>query len=199
MVFIINTIQGGAQAMGKSTLAQAEIIKLAAEAGAKAALEALEKEKKKAHKSRHDRRLRNTKLLLRNFRMFKEHTENAVFEVSQLDENAIDILDMMWEYSNDSELFVESIKKSVARTKIIMTHVIDMLALYEAYCMKSTKPEDSRRYRVIDNLYISEQPMTVREIATMEGIDERTVYKDVDAACERLSALIFGIDGLKKD
>lgn len=187
--------------MGKSSFVQveAEIIKLAAEAGAKAALETLEKEKKKALKSRHDRRLRNTKLLLRNFRMFKEHTENAVFEASQLDESAIDILDMMWEYSNDSELFVESIKKSVARTKIIMTHVIDMLALYETYCTRSNKPEDARRYRVIDKLYISDKPMTVREIATMEGIDDRTVYKDVDAACEKLSALIFGIDGLKTD
>lgn len=185
--------------MGKNALAQAEIIKMAAEAGAKAALEALDKEKKKIQKSRYDRRLRNTKLLLRNYRMFREHVENAIFEVSQLDENAIDILDMMWDTSSTGELFVESIKKSVSRTQIIMTHVTDMLGLYEAYCLKSLKPEDGRRYRVIESLYIVDNPITVREIATREGIDDRTVYKDIDAACEKLSALIFGIDGLKND
>lgn len=185
--------------MGKNVLAQAEIIKLAAEAGAKAAIETIEKEKKKSQKSRFDRRLRNTKLLLRNFRMFKEHVENAVFEASQLNENAIDILDMMWESTCNGEMFVESIKKSVARTRIIMTHVSDMLGLYEVYCLKSSKPEDGRRYRVIEGLYIVDNPMTVKELAAQEGIDERTVYKDIDAASEKISALIFGIDGMRND
>lgn len=181
------------------SLATSEIIRIAAEEGAKVALETLDKEKKKAQKSRYDKRLRNTKLLLRNYRMFKEHTESAVFEASQLDENAIDILDMMWEQSSNGEVFVESIKKSVARTRIIMTHVTDMLDLFESYCYRSNKPEDSRRYRVINALYINDNAMTAREIASTEGIDDRTVYKDVDAACEKLSALIFGIDGIKSN
>ncbi len=185
--------------MGKKALVPADIIKMAAEAGAKAALETIEKEKKKAQQSRYDKRLRNTKLLLRNYRMFKEHTESAVFEASQLNESAIDILDMMWEQSSTGELFVESIKKSVARTQIIMTHVIDMMGLYEIYCLRSTKPEDGRRYRVIEKLYIMDNPMSIKEIASMEGIDDRTVYKDVDAACEKLSALIFGIDGIRNE
>lgn len=175
---------------------QNEIIKLAAEAGAMAAMETLEKERKKAQKSRYDRRLRNTKLLLRNYRMFKEHAENAVYEIHQLEENAIDILDRMWE-PDSNDLYVESIKKSKARTKIIMTHIIDMLDLYESYCLKSQKPEEHRRYRVIYNFYISELPITIREIAYNESIDERTVYKDIDSACEKLSGLIFGIDGIK--
>ena len=174
------------------------LVRLAAEAGAKAALETIEKEKQKERKSRHDRRLRNTKLLLRNFRMFKEHCRNAVFEVSQLDENAIDILDLMWNRTG-SDNFVESIKKSAQRTAIIMQHITDMLGLYEAYCFRSGKPEDSRRYRVIDAMYIADEPLTPAQIAEHEDIDVRTVYKDVDAAAEKLSALIFGIDGLKSE
>ena len=31
-----------------------------------------------------------------------------------------------------------------------------------------------------------------------QEVCKRTVYKDVDAACATLSALIFGIDGIKK-
>ena len=121
--------------MGKNN--QNDIIRIAAEAGAKAALETLEREKKKAQKSRYDRRLRNTRLLLRNYRMFRDHVENAVFEAEQLDENAIDILDLMSENIYDNDLYVESIKKSVARTKIIMEHVNEMLRIYEAYCFRS--------------------------------------------------------------
>lgn len=184
--------------MDKSTKLE-DIIKMAAEAGAKTALETLDKEKRKEQQSRHDRRIRNTKLLLRNYRMFRAHVENAVFEASQLDENAIDILDLMWDPANNSEAYVESIKNSVTRTAIIMRHVTDMLSLYETYCYRAGKPEDQRRYRVIEAMYISEDCPTVREIADSEGIDTRTVYKDIDTAVEKLSALVFGIDGLKRE
>ncbi|MDU5080250.1 hypothetical protein [uncultured Tissierella sp.] len=183
-------------ANGLNQLVQNEIIRLAAEAGAKAAMDTMEKEKKKAQKSRYDRRLRNTKLLLRNYRMFEEHTKNAVVNVSDLDENAIDILDRVYEYSG-SELYVESIKNSVVRTTIILTHIKEMLILYETYCMRSSRPEDQRRYRIIESLYITDMPLTIKEVAKIECIDERTVYKDIDAACEKLSALIFGIDGMR--
>ena len=47
------------------------IVKLAAEIGAKTALSTLEDKIKISQKERSDRRLRNTKLLLRNYRMFK--------------------------------------------------------------------------------------------------------------------------------
>ena len=174
------------------------IVRLAAQAGAKAAIETLEKERSKERKSRYDRRLRNTKLLLRNYRMFKEHCEAAVFDASQLDENAIDILDLMWG-KGDGDLVVESIKKSAQRTVIIMRHIDGMLDLYAAYCDRSGKPEDTRRLRVINALYIEAEPLTVPQVAAWEQIDERTVYKDVDAATEKLSALIFGIDGLKRE
>lgn len=174
------------------------IVRLAAQAGAKAAMETLEKERAKERKSRYDRRLRNTKLLLRNYRMFKEHCEAAVFDASQIDENAIDILDLMWD-RDGGEMVVESIKKSAQRTAIIMRHIDAMVDLYAAYCYRSGKPEDARRFRVISALYIEGTPWTVSQVAAREQIDDRTVYKDVDAAVEKLSALIFGIDGLKGD
>lgn len=60
-----------------------EIVKLAAEAGAKAAMETLEKERQRDRKEVADRRLRNTKLLLRNYRVFQAHVANAVFEVEE--------------------------------------------------------------------------------------------------------------------
>ena len=183
--------------MEQKRLSQVDIIRIAAQAGVKAALDTLEKEKKKEGKQRSDKRLRNTKLLLRNYRMFKEHTANDVLESEQLEEIASDIHDLMWEYAGRNERYVESIKKSVERTRIIMTHIRDMLALYETYCQKSARPEDRRRYRVVYAMYIADEQKSTHEVAQQEGIDDRTVYKDVDAACEKLSALIFGIDGIR--
>ena len=62
------------------------------EVGTRAAMEYLEEEKKAQRKGRYDRRLRNTRLLLKNYRAFKGHAQDAVFNAKQAKESAIDIL-----------------------------------------------------------------------------------------------------------
>lgn len=173
------------------------IIRLAAEIGAKTALKQYESAVSKAKAERVDRRLHNTKLLLRNYRMFKAHAENAVYDVQDIDESAYDILDLMSDRGQDSDAIVESIRQSVARTVTIVSHIDTMLGLYEVYCAKAG-PEEMRRWGVIRGLYIIEQPMTVRELANTYCVAERTIYRDIDAATERLAALVFGIDGVRK-
>lgn len=56
-----------------------DIYEKAAAIGANEALKTFERERKKERSGREDRRLRNTKLLLRNYHMLKEHAENSVF------------------------------------------------------------------------------------------------------------------------
>lgn len=175
------------------------IASIAAQIGANIAMETTKKEKEKELQSRHDRRLRNTKLLLKNYRMLKEHIENSVFDLSpeETSENAIDILDMMWEKSNH-DLQIKSIKRSVSRTAIIIKHIDTMLKIYEAYCAVSPYYEDKRRFKIIYMRYFDIEPMSIEDIADEECLAVRTVYKDINAATEKLSALIFGIDGIKK-
>ena len=91
---------------------------------------------------------------------------------------------------------IESIRESVARTRLIIQHVNEMLAMYKIYCERSQRLEDMRRFRVIHGLYIAEQSKSADEIADEECVETRTIYRDIDAAVERLTALIFGIDGL---
>lgn len=67
-----------------------------------------------------------------------------------------------------------------------------------AACGNSLDEAEQRHYRVIEALYLRDRPLSPAAVAEMESIDKRTVYKDVDAACATLSALIFGIDGIKK-
>jgi len=176
---------------------KAEIIKIATEAGVAAAIKHIEQQKNKQKKSRNDKRLHNTKLLLKHYNILKDHCQNSIDNLDQIthdnkDDNAIDILDSLDDCTTD--IYIESIKRSVGRTYIIIKHIDTMLDLYESYCSKSNKPEDQRRYRVARAFYIDD--VKVDDIASDEGIDRRTCYRDTTDACAKLSALIFGIDGL---
>lgn len=129
----------------KTSFSQEElnaIALVAGKAGAKAAVEEIRKEQQREKESRYDRRLGNTRLLLENYRMFKEHCSRAVFDASQLDENAIDILDLMW--GRDGSNFVESIKKSAQRTQIILRHIDEMLDAYSYFTERSGLQHCSR-------------------------------------------------------
>lgn len=169
-----------------------QIIELAV----KAALEWQQEQQRKQKKSRYDRRLRNTRLLLKNYRLLKDHCDNSVFNLQQAAEaeagNAIDILDALNKCNGD--IYIQSIKNSVSRTKIIINHIEVMLRLYKIYCDMSEKKEDQRRYRVMLAVYFEQTK--IDDICKAENIDRRTYFRDTNDACEKLSALIFGFDGL---
>lgn len=173
-----------------------EVVRIAAEAGAKAAMDRWEKERAKSMEERADRRLHNTMLLLKNFRLFKKHAENAVYQVEQLDENVYDILETM--ERSHSDTLVDSIKNSAARTSMLVKHVGVMLGLYEVYCNGSSKPEDARRWRVIHGRFVSDSEMSVAELADQECVTDRTIRRDIEEGCEHLAALLFGVDGVRK-
>ncbi|MBE6943820.1 MAG: hypothetical protein E7453_06115 [Ruminococcaceae bacterium] len=174
-----------------------EMIRIAAEAGAKAAMEKLEKERRRDEEERVDRRLHNTRLLLKNYRLFKKHTDNAVYQVGQLNESIYEILELM-ERRGPSD-FTASIKNSAARTAVLVQHIEVMLGLYKTYCEDSGRQDNLRRWRVVKALYVDDQPVTVQELADREFVAEKTIRRDVDSICEHLAALLFGIDGIKKE
>ena len=186
-----------------------EFLNKAAEAGAKAGIEKYNNEfiqslasvplsiqSKKAYDDGvEDKRLHNTKLLLRNYRALKLNSENSIFSRMQMEESAADILESMMGIYND-QVIVESIKNSATRTAIILTHVETMIGAYQVLCDKSDNEIDSRRYDIIYQLYISDDKLSRKELADKWSIDKSTTYNDEKIAIERLSALIFGIDGL---
>lgn len=173
-----------------------EIVKLAAEAGATAAMENMANEKKREKKERNDRRLRNTKLLLSNYRELKSYSEKAVISASQTEE-LVDILDLMWDPHNRSDQVVESIKKSAIRTKIMMAHIDAMMNVYQELCSKSYNPAELRHYRVLYDTYFADEKVSAGEIAERYGIEKRTVYMDLNNAIDKMSKLLFGIDIIK--
>ena len=174
-----------------------EIIKLAVKEGSKAGVEAYRKEQKKAHEKLSDRRLHNVHLLLKNYRELKQHADNAVYTAEQA-EDAIVILDMMWDPHNRSAATVESIKGSLLKTKIIMGHIDSMIDIYRDMVYRSNNEVEIRRFNILCDRYISENYEKVTSLCNKYHLDKRTVYYDCDIAEKRLAMLIFGIDSLEK-
>lgn len=173
-----------------------DIYEKAAAIGANEALKTFKQEQKKEYSRRADRRLRNTKLLLRNYHILKEHAENSVFGRTQMEESALDILESMMSMY-DNEVIIESIKRSATRTAVIVSHIETMFGLYAAYCDKSPNRDiEMRRYEVLWDMYMAEDTLSAKEAAEKQHVSKDTVYTDIRMATEKLTALIFGVDGL---
>lgn len=168
-----------------------KLIEKVTKIAAQTVIEHLEKEKQREQKYKRDRRLRNTKLLLRNYRNFKDHAGDVKAELEELEQAESD--DMF----TDNELAIESIKRSKERTLALVKFVDQMLLSYRIHCEGSENPIEERRYKIIHDLYISEEKKSIDEIATCHFIDKRTVFRDVNRAVEALSVLMFGVDGLR--
>lgn len=166
---------------------QAEVVEIAA----RVAIEYIEKEKKKQQKINRDWRLRNTKLLLKHYRSFVAHSEDIRAELTTL-QNAEALEDL---YSED--FTVEAIKRSKQRTIAMIRFMERMMKEYKRMCEESGQPEEIRRYKVIEMMYISDKKYKAEDIAECHKIEVRTVYRDVNDAIKTLSVLVFGVDGIR--
>ncbi len=166
-------------------------LKFITEIASKEAIKAHQAERKLQHKERHDRRLRNIKLLLRNYRGFKKHCEDVKFEIDEINEK----IGMV---TVDSEEFkLESIKRSKEKTLIMVKYTEKMMEVYKVLCEQDEDPDEIRRFQVVHDLYVSDKKESVTKIAERHSVAERTVYRDIDKASESLAILMFGIDGVK--
>jgi len=176
---------------------QEKIARVAAEVGSKTALEVYTKQKEKEKKQRIDRRFRDTKRLMRSYREIKVHAGDAIATLSEIVQEDFEFFKDLME--DGDKIDVSAIVRSKARSAIMLTHIDAMLQAYEIICYNSKKPEEQRRYRVLESMYLKDNAVPVSEIAARESIDSRTVYKDLDVACEKMSALLFGIQWIERE
>lgn len=170
--------------------------------GVKRAMKEYDREKKINYKGKYDRRLRNTGLLLKNYRNFKEHCNNAIFEAKEAvketvekELNVIEIFDKMYDVYDESTI-VESILKAKERTIVILEHIDNCINFYEYKARNSKNIDMQRRIEVIKRLYINDKVETFEEIAKDLYVSTKTVNRDRRKATEELAPLFFGIDGI---
>lgn len=154
-------------------------------------IEKYEALKKEESKNKYDRRLRNIKLLLSNYRHFQKHVENVESELSLLNYR----LDLK-ELDKDDftvKAFIGSKEKTLA-----MIHFIDQtLESYRVLTRNDIRPEAKRTYEIIYSKYLQKEKVSIETICDCHNIDKRTMYRDINKACETLVLLMFGVDGLK--
>lgn len=177
--------------------AQDGIIRVAAEIASKTAIDVYAMQKAKEKRMRIDRRLRDTKRLMRSYREIKIHAGDAIASLAEVADDDYEFFHNLMEEGD--KIDVGAIVRSKARSAIMLTHIDTMIQAYQTICYSSKKPEEQRRFRVLESMCLIEEPIPAKEIAEQENIDTRTVYKDFDAACERMGALLFGIQWIERD
>lgn len=143
--------------------------------------------RRKAEKERKDSRLYNTKLLLRNLKALRAHAAEAVSESDRA----------FWEdlMLPDGKISLTSIRISTAKTRALLAHTDAMLDAFRRHC-ENGEPADQRRWRILPGLYLEDPVLSADEIAEREFVDIRTVYRDVDIACDQLGIFLFGVDAV---
>lgn len=168
--------------------------------GVKRAVERIEAERILANKIKYDNRIKNTKLLLNNYRNFKKHINTTIYTEEQLTtETTEEILDKLGINYNEAYdvTLVESILKSKKRTEIIIAHIDTILDAYETKAYKSDDIELKRRANVVKKIYKEGIKMNQISIETHSSIS--TIKRDKDRAVKEIAILMFGIDGIRFD
>ena len=172
-----------------------ELIRKTAFETASETITKMEREQEAKTRAYKDKRLRNTKLLLRNYRMLKTGCEEAVWnrEVAKKAAEEMDILMLM---KVNDRVVVDAIRQSSEKTAVILAHVDRMLEVYKSFCYKCGGRE-KRRYRALKIVYLNTEKLKMGEAASKLGITTQTLYADLAVAEESLASLFFGFDGLR--
>lgn len=186
--------------MNYSDITLEQMISLAAQAGAQAGIMAYKEELKISVKENNNRKLRNTRLLLGKYRLFKEHIDNATYKKSQIEEaSAVNWFNEMYDPSNKADQIVSSIMNSAVKTRIMVQHISKMVDIYKVICERNGAAKMLRRYSAFYGRYISPKRIKYETVAEEWGVDVRTVQNDLKEAVQDFSSLLFGVDWLSKD
>lgn len=144
------------------------------------------REQHRAKKKEGDRRLRNTKMLLQNYRRLGRH-----IQIEPGDEE----LTLKYEAENGVIIRFDELNKYHAKSRALLKYLDSILAAYKDEC-KQGDEADWRRYQVIDKLYLSTQRFSLSEIAIFYDKDRSTIDRDKRRGIDELSVMLYGMDAL---
>jgi len=174
------------------------LVKISAQEGIKAYQHEIEKCNKENEK-RYDK-VRQTKKLLASYRRLKNKLENEELGFYTEDEK----IELRWKFLEDlmgsarniikkTEQKVIDTEKKLQEERFYLQRIESAVELYRIETEKSNNEEQKRRFREIYYLYISDERKKVAEIAQIEHINEKTVYKDINIACKAIALYMLGI------
>lgn len=162
------------------------------------AINIMEERKSKRKKHIYDNRLNNTKLLMKNYRRFKEAISNAVFSESNLDTMTVgEVLSKIEDLDSttSSEVIVESILKSKKKTEIILSHIDRVLKRYFKKVENSKDERLKERVEMFKMYYIDEKSenITYEEMSTIFHMSGKQINRNITRVASDVSVLLFRI------
>lgn len=127
--------------------------------------------------------LRDTKMLLKNYRLLESHLE---VETPQIKDDT--------PLSRYEQSLLSLLGYRVRSEKMI-TFVTNIFSQYKGILENGTV-EERRRFDVINSLYIANQRLTKNKLCEKYHVDLKTIQRDERKAINELSVMIFGIDGI---
>lgn len=158
-------------------MSEIEIKQIAKEAALEAIREVMFQKK--------DKRLHNTRLLMKNYNNLKEH-------ISSKNENISIIVNFDDEVEIKSDyIWLESVARSKTRTAKMMRYVDDKINFLEK---KYKEKQEYEKFRAFELLFIEE--MTNEEIQEELNCSKNIPKKWTDIVIKELSILLWGIDAI---
>lgn len=150
--------------------------------------------KKKELEEKKHNPVKIAKRMLEGYRRLK----NTIKE--DIQDSKVEAIGYYWKYLEEligkpenkiiTERVVYDKEKKLQYNRYKLNRIEHALSLYRKECEASGKEEVKRRYRIIDYIYVNKNRLNVNEIAIKEGISPKTVYKDIDIACNVLAVYL---------
>lgn len=129
----------------------------------------------------------NTRLLMKNYNSLKVHGEKSKDSIEALEGQNIDISNL-----NEDEIYILSIKRSKAKTLIMIAHIDFAL---DALKKRQYNLYQSEKYEALKLYYIKEK--TYENIAECLNCSVISVRRWINEMIKELSVFLFGVEGLK--
>ena len=163
-----------------------------AEAAAKKAVDAMEEMNRK--KARKNDPIRAVKRMLSDYRRLKIAQKEDI-QISEAEG-----LELRWQYLIDlmgapeRRLYTEDTayarERKLQYNQYKIQQIEAAVVMYRKECENSGNEEAMRRYRIVEMTYMTKKGYTAQEIAEMENISDKTVYKDLGIACNIIAVYL---------
>lgn len=157
-----------------------------------------EMDKAEAIRERERDPVRKTKHLLVAYRRLKRKlNDEMVFTEDEM-------IDLRWKFLEDlmgtarsvitrSETYVITSEMQRKKDMYNVQSIEHAAKLFREEADQSPSAEFRRRYREMYDMYLSDVETTIQQIAENECISEKTVYKDLNIACQTMATYLIGV------
>ena len=151
----------------------------------KAVKKAIREYSKEQRSEKKRKALHNTKMLLKNYEKIKSSIEEAISEASQLEEQS-------FAYSDDEDVYINSIRKSKLKSLIVVAHIDRALEVVREEYSKKGVPE---KYNVFISCFMD--GMTYEDATGLYNASRPTISRWIVDVTKAVSIQLFGVDAVE--